>query len=271
MSGKLVACMPVRNEEWILEKTLGDLSTYVDEIVIVDDGSTDRTPEIIRSFDKVTAIHTNPPGTLPFNNGQESTNRNKTLELARQREAEWILQIDADEILTSNAGTALRYMMSKYNSTIKLKICHLWNDVDHFRVDGDWGGFYRWRIFRFHGEYFRRMRYSPQYLIATPKAYDRKHRIIADGHYDPSTYTVVPDVKIVHYGWLSPAIRERSLRRYYEVFKLKYPQKKTSFKCFAKSERMLGDLKIVKQDDRKIELNTWAEVMGNEPQEKYRL
>ena len=104
---KVIAVMPVRDEEWILERSLADLSTYIDEIVMVDDGSTDRTPEIIRSFPKVTAIHTNPPGTRPFGNGCEANNRNKLLDMARHRGAEWILQIDADEIFEDAIKTRI--------------------------------------------------------------------------------------------------------------------------------------------------------------------
>lgn len=254
---KLIACMPVRNEEWILEKTLGDLSTYVDEIVIVDDGSTDRTPEIIRSFDKVTAIHTNPPGTLPFNNGQESTNRNKTLELARSRGAEWILQIDADEMFESRVGVELPKLLKK-GCSAKFQICHLWNDIDHFRVDGEWGNFVRYRLYRLHGRYKERLRYSPQPIIATPKAYDRRNKVKSD-------------LRIVHYGWINPSVRERSLRRYFEVFKLKYPQRKVTFEQFANSTAMQSDLRIVKQEESDVKLRKWAEIMGKEDQEKYRL
>lgn len=255
--GKLIACMPVRDEEWILAKSLADLSNYVDEIVIVDDGSTDRTPEIIRSFKKVTAIHTNPPGTLPFGNGQEYVNRNKTLDLARERGAEWILQIDADEMLESRAGRHLPKLLRK-GCSVQFPIFHLWGDTEHFRVDGEWGKFYRWSLFRLHGRYAKRMRYGKNAIIAKPRAYDRKN-------------TLRTDVKIVHYGWLDPRVRERSLRRYYEVYRLKYPQKSVSFEEFRDSPEMHEDLKIINQAEKGLKVVPWRVVMGHESKEKYRL
>ena len=249
--------MPVRNEEWILEKTLTDLSTYVDEIVVVDDGSTDNTPEILRSFNKVTAIHTNPSGTLPFNNGQESSNRNKVLDMARERGAEWILQIDADEIFEDRIKDELPKLLEQ-GCSVKFQICHLWGGLDNFRVDDEWGQFYRFRLFQLHGSYARRMRFSEKHIIATPRAYDRKN-------------IHVSGVKLIHYGWIDSSIRDRSLRRYFEVYKLKYPQKEVGYDEFINSEEMLTDLKIVRQDSEDMELLPWEEMMGDTSKEKFEL
>jgi glycosyltransferase involved in cell wall biosynthesis len=250
---KVVAILPVRNEEWILEKTLTDLSTYIDEIVVVDDGSTDRTPEIIRSFKRVTQIFTNPPGTLPFNNGCESDNRNKTLQLARHRKADWVLQIDADEIFEDHIRLELPALIAKGYST-KFQICHFWNDIDHFRVDGDWGSFCRYRLFKMRD----RLRYSPQHIIATPRAFDRKNRQKSD-------------IKILHYGWLNTGIRKKHLERYFEVYKIKHPETQATFEEFANSTEMQEDLKIVRQDEGGAQTATWQEIMGKTSQEKYKL
>ena len=252
MRNKLIACMPVRNEEWLLAKTLADLSEYVDEIVCVDDGSTDNTPHILRSFPKVTAIHTNPPGTKPFHNAQESDNRNKVLELARQRGATTILQIDADEIFDDRIKAEMPKLLSRGCST-KFQICHLWDSLDKFRVDRDWGNFYRYRLYALKGH----TRFSPQAIIATPKAYDRKN-------------TFKSDVKIVHYGWLCETVRLRSLRRYYEVYRLKHAKKKISWEEFKNSKEMQAELKIVSQFDVPT-LRSWAEMLPQVPQDKFAL
>jgi len=80
--------MIVRDEERHLEACLQSIGDVVDEIVIVDTGSTDRTVEIARAFGARVHVH-------PWN-ANFAEPRNISLELAR---GAWILYIDADERL----------------------------------------------------------------------------------------------------------------------------------------------------------------------------
>lgn len=82
----LSAAMIVRDEESHLPVCLESIRSIVDEIVVVDTGSTDRTIEIARSFGARVEVH-------PWE-GDFSAARNISLELAR---GTWILYIDADE------------------------------------------------------------------------------------------------------------------------------------------------------------------------------
>jgi glycosyltransferase involved in cell wall biosynthesis len=79
-------CMMVKNEEEHLEKCLKSAERFVDEIIIVDTGSTDKTKEIALKFtDKVYDY----PWSDDF-----SDPRNFALEKAT---GHWVLQLDADE------------------------------------------------------------------------------------------------------------------------------------------------------------------------------
>lgn len=84
----LSCCMIVKNEEKFLAQCLDSIKDVVDEIIIVDTGSTDNTVEIAKQYtDKVY-----------FHEWQNSFSeaRNYSLQFAT---CDWILQIDADEEL----------------------------------------------------------------------------------------------------------------------------------------------------------------------------
>lgn len=81
-------CMIVKNEENYLERCLQSVRGVVDEIIIVDTGSTDRTKEIAKRYTQ---------HVYDFNWINDfSAARNHALNFAS---SEYILQLDADEIL----------------------------------------------------------------------------------------------------------------------------------------------------------------------------
>jgi hypothetical protein len=86
------ACLIVRNEALVLARCLASLAGIVDEIVVVDTGSTDATPEIAAGFGARICRHTW--------RDDFSAARNVGLDAAS---GDWILAIDADEYLA--AGT----------------------------------------------------------------------------------------------------------------------------------------------------------------------
>lgn len=90
------ACLIVKNEEENITACLESLRGIVDEIVVVDTGSTDQTEEIARSFG---AKLGRTEWTDDF-----SAARNHSLELAT---GDWILWIDADERLAKDSHRSL--------------------------------------------------------------------------------------------------------------------------------------------------------------------
>lgn len=94
-------CMIVKNEERYLERCLSSVAGVVDEINIVDTGSTDRTMEIARKFGARVEEH---PWQDDF-----SAARNRSLAMARKR---WILTLDADEELNADSVSHLQNLRS---------------------------------------------------------------------------------------------------------------------------------------------------------------
>jgi len=91
MRATLSVAMIARNEEANLPRTLAAVR-WVDEIVIVDSGSVDRTPEIARSFG---AKHS-------FNRDFHGHAAQKNVALDKCT-CEWILLLDADEVFLANS------------------------------------------------------------------------------------------------------------------------------------------------------------------------
>ena len=90
-------CMIVKDEEMFLEKCLKSVRDYVDELIIVDTGSTDKTVDIARKFTDKIYFH-------PWE-GSFSKARNQVLQYAT---GDWIFQIDGDEELLPGSGEKLR-------------------------------------------------------------------------------------------------------------------------------------------------------------------
>jgi len=91
------ACMIVKNEEQFLEKCLISVKDYVDEIIIVDTGSTDSTVEIAKRFTDKIYFH------LWENSFSKA--RNQALRYAK---GDWIFTIDGDEELMTGSGPHMR-------------------------------------------------------------------------------------------------------------------------------------------------------------------
>ena len=93
----LSLCMIVKNEQDCLGRCLESVHDHVDEIIIVDTGSTDRTVEIAKSYNALIYHH-------PWEN-DFSKHRNQSLSYAT---GDWIFQLDADEELFPEDGSMLR-------------------------------------------------------------------------------------------------------------------------------------------------------------------
>ncbi|TVM00006.1 MAG: hypothetical protein CV087_15915 [Candidatus Brocadia sp. WS118] len=126
----LSACMIVKNEERFLSQCLTSIKGAVDEIVIVDTGSSDKTVEIARSFDANVYYH-------PWNNSFSEA-RNHSLNYAT---GDWILQIDADETLEQGDIPLLHKLLN--NDSYNVIFVAIYNELPGGRAKH-----YFQRIFR---------------------------------------------------------------------------------------------------------------------------
>lgn len=98
----LSLCMIVKDEEEMLPRCLGAVAGFVDEIVIVDTGSTDRTVEIAESFG-ARVLHHEWTGSF-------AEARNVSFDAAT---CDWVMYLDADEVLVDGDGPKLRALLGR--------------------------------------------------------------------------------------------------------------------------------------------------------------
>lgn len=104
---KLSAAIATFNEEENIGDCLESIKDIVDEIVIVDGGSSDKTVEIAKSY-KAKVIETNNPQIFHIN-------KQKSFDAAK---GEWILYLDADEIVSKELAAEILKVINMTNNEI---------------------------------------------------------------------------------------------------------------------------------------------------------
>ena len=183
---KISLCMIVKDEEEMLPGCLEPVKDVVDEIVIVDTGSSDRTVEIAESFGaKVISF--------PWN-GSFSDARNVSLDAAT---GDWVIYLDADEHMNAEDAPLLRALAGRS-----------WREgfylVETNFTGGDEAGsavqHMAMRMFRNRPDYRFEGRIHEQKTAAMPT-------------YIPERFELT-NVRVCHYGYLKSVMdaREKSAR-----------------------------------------------------------
>jgi glycosyltransferase involved in cell wall biosynthesis len=148
--------MIVRNEDWIIERSLKALLSFCDHIIVADHHSTDNTREILKKYSpRVIAVE---PQDLKFS----TRIRWPLLEVARDFEGNnFIFVPDADEIFTANIlepGILDELTNVTPGTGIEMQLIHLWRSPLQWRNDAsNWGPKYFWPARAFRDD--RKMQY----------------------------------------------------------------------------------------------------------------
>jgi glycosyltransferase involved in cell wall biosynthesis len=142
---RLVATYRVKNAQATLAESLEATSRFADEIVILDDGSTDGTRAICERAAKVSRYeHTS----LPFD---ERRDRNHVLQMAVDQGADWIISVDADEIFEMDRARAQRLMhlADPHAKVLGFHWYTFWEPSrTYFRADGIFGNMSGFRMYK---------------------------------------------------------------------------------------------------------------------------
>lgn len=191
---KLVAIYRVRNCAALLEESLQRTAEFADAIVVLCDRCTDDTPGVARAGPKVVEVYEK---SGKFNELQD---RAKLLELAKQHGPDWILSIDADEIMEPKlTREAVQHLMHPVNPHVKaygFRWCTFWDSRTRWRSDGIFGDIHGLRMFKNEPN---------QALSSTdPKGF---HMSMTPA-FPPENFRWT-NIRVKHYGYEGKAIRLR--------------------------------------------------------------
>lgn len=166
------AVMIVKDAEETVIRAIASLRPFCSEIVIVDTGSSDRTPEICQNAGAELYFFQWP--------GSFSEARNHALRLCR---AEWLIAIDADEELSNFPIAQIRHLLADKNiGGLNVRIRNLLGD----KSDSVQTTHYYTRIFRNRKD----IRYT-----------GRIHEQIRPSILEAGLEIVETDIEILHHGY----------------------------------------------------------------------
>ncbi len=216
-------CMIVRDEGDQLSRCLNNIKSLVDEIIVIDTGSKDRTKEIGRIY------------------GARVENFKWCQDFARARNyslqhasGDWVLVLDADETIAASDFDRLRGLMAQHENgqtafTIETRnYCHVANAVGWQANDGRYGeqeaglGWFpscKVRLFR-NGAHIRF--HFPVHERVEPSLKDKGIAI------------VTCPVPVHHYGHLNEIRKQEKARDYYQL-------------GYAKLDQMGNDLPAIRE------------------------
>src|SRR3989338_1739511 len=204
----LSLCMIAKNEEEYLEQCLNSVKELVDEIIIIDTGSADKTKEIAKKFGAKI---------YEFKWVDDfSAARNESLKHATK---DWIIVLDADEVLDKEALKVIKeelvknkendaFLFIQKNYTNESKITGFVNEEHKFngKTYAGWYGSFIARLFRNNKNYAFE---GTVHELIEPSIESKKGKIAAT------------NIPIHHYGNSDPAIVKKKREFYLELCKKK--------------------------------------------------
>jgi glycosyltransferase involved in cell wall biosynthesis len=172
---------------------------YIDSAVVIDDASTDDTVAVLEEMlgDLPHCIAVNESNMF----AQEGALRAKLWRLAIENDVDWMLLLDADEILED--GNQLRSLASNPDIDLySFRLYDMWS-ATHYRSDALW---------RAHHHYFPRLlRHQPQFPYRLSMAAQHCGTIPVNAFALPNA---IAAPRIRHMGWANPEDRRRKYERY---------------------------------------------------------
>jgi glycosyltransferase involved in cell wall biosynthesis len=128
---RVVAAVGTFNEASFLPRWLNAIAEIADDVVVVDDGSTDATVNILREHPLVSEVHTKKRGKR-----SEVADRRRMTRMALDHGADWIVFLDGDEVFDTRITSVLPAMLDADDvGEYRFRKYSLWRSDEQIRVD----------------------------------------------------------------------------------------------------------------------------------------
>ncbi|WP_342480952.1 glycosyltransferase [Paenibacillus sp. FSL L8-0340] len=199
---KLTLTMVVKNEsQRFLRQILQEHRKYIDEAVIIDDGSTDNTADICREALQGIPLFLIHNTVSKFSN--EAELRKQQWDEVVKSGPEWILSLDADEIFEERfAGDIDALLREDACDLFCFRLYDFWDD-HHYREDRYWRSHHSYRPFllRYREGFPYIWNESPQHCGRLPEnIFELPHQL--------------SNLRLKHLGWSRPEFRLDKYLRY---------------------------------------------------------
>ena len=200
----LIGCMLVRNEAGrYLERVLEQMAKVCDKIIVLDDCSTDNTPEICKEYGAEVF-----PSIQSYWGTDELKQRKRLWELATKQADEntWILCLDADETIPQIEKLPDKIKLAEQYDCegLAFNLYDMWDET-HYRDDDLWNAHAR--------DWIMCVRYDPA------KEYIWRETPLHCGRFPLNACDVIGQtgLAIQHWGWAREADRQAKYKRYMEA------------------------------------------------------
>ena len=192
---RVLAIITAKNEEELLPQCLDQLGRLCDGVVVLDDGSSDSTPEILCNHPAVVKF-IRKDSALWHDGG----NKLQLVYEAQEFEPEWLLNFDADDLFEEKAYSLFQGLLESPEEVkvYRFQYFHLWDSRTHYRCDAP-----------YNRQIWVRKLWRNEVCDFIP-VNKRVHSVVYGAHWSPVNIHT-SDLRIKHFGNYT---MERRLRRY---------------------------------------------------------
>jgi len=123
---KLTALIPAYNDAYTLRLCLASLVDHFDEIIVLDDASTDETPDVAADF-----ARRNPRVRYARHEGPQLGWVEARNHLAAHTDSDHLFWLDADDVLCEYQADRLRRLAEGPHALVRLRLAEMWGDLYH--------------------------------------------------------------------------------------------------------------------------------------------